>query len=61
VGGRAGDGGAAGDWIRRRGWLETAALRETGDGGVGGWRRWRRGRVETPALRETGDAPARVG
>jgi hypothetical protein len=25
------DGGIAGDWRRRRGWLEIVALRETGD------------------------------
>jgi hypothetical protein len=36
----AGDGGTAGDWRRRRGWLETVAPRETGDAGAAGdWRR----------------------
>jgi len=56
----AGDGGAAGDWRRRRGWLETAALRETGDAGAAGdWRRRRLGLDRAQGLVRPSSGPAR--
>ena len=55
----AGDGGVV-VWRWRRGWLETAALRETGDGGAAGdWRRHRLGLDRAQGQVRPSSGPAR--
>ena len=51
------DGGATGDWRRRRGWLETVALQETRDtDAAGDWRHRRLGLDRAQGLVRRGPA-----